>query len=46
MFPGHEVLIWRAEPVLPDSPRLNGKGLFGIIRKKLLAADGVVAERR
>jgi predicted O-methyltransferase YrrM len=30
---GHQFLICYAEPLRPDPPRFDGKGLFGIIRK-------------
>ncbi|HKV45907.1 MAG TPA: class I SAM-dependent methyltransferase [bacterium] len=41
-FSGHHSLICYAEPLRPDPPRFDGKGLFGIIRKDVLAADRLV----
>jgi hypothetical protein len=38
-FSGHQSLICYAEPLRPDPPRFDGKGLFGIIRKDAAAAD-------
>jgi Methyltransferase domain len=35
MFSGYQSLICYAEPLTPDPPRFNGKGLFGIIRKNV-----------
>jgi len=32
-YSGHRSLICSAEPLQPDPPRFDGKGLFGIIRK-------------
>jgi predicted ATP-grasp superfamily ATP-dependent carboligase len=32
-FSGHQFLICHAEPLQPDPPRFDGRGLFGIIRK-------------
>jgi len=37
MFSGHRFLICYAEPLRPDPPRFDGKGLFGIIRKNVAA---------
>ena len=36
---GHQFLICYAEPLQPDPPRFNGKGLFGIIRKRVAVED-------
>jgi predicted O-methyltransferase YrrM len=44
-FSGHQSLVCYAEPLQPDPLRFDGKGLFGIIRRKLPAADRAVAER-
>jgi Methyltransferase domain len=35
MHPGHPSLICYAEPLRPDPPRVDSKGLFGIIRKNV-----------
>jgi hypothetical protein len=32
--PGHEFFVCHAEPLEPDPPRFDGKGLIGIARKK------------
>jgi predicted ATP-grasp superfamily ATP-dependent carboligase len=39
IFSGHQFLICHAEPLEPDPPRFDGKGLFGIIRKKVAVKD-------
>jgi hypothetical protein len=35
MFSDHQFLICYAEPLRPDPPRFDGRGLFGIIRKNV-----------
>ncbi len=37
---GHQFLICHAEPLRPDPPRFDGKGLFGILRKNVAAKYG------
>jgi hypothetical protein len=44
IFPDHPFLICYAEPLQPDLPRFDGKGLFGIIRKEVTAA-GLAGDR-
>jgi D-aspartate ligase len=44
IFSGHQFIICRAEPLQPDPPRFDGKGLFGIIRKEVAAKDRAVAD--
>jgi Methyltransferase domain len=43
-FSGHQFLICYAEPLQPDLPRFDGKGLFGIIRKAVAVADRVAVD--
>ena len=43
-FSGYQSLVCRAEPLQPDPPRFDGKGLFGIIRKGVAAADRLAAD--
>jgi len=43
VFSGHQSLICHAEPLQPDPPRFDGKGLFGIIRKKAAVKDSETA---
>jgi Methyltransferase domain len=40
---GYQFLICYAEPLRPDPPRFDGKGLFGIIRKNVATQDGETA---
>jgi len=44
IFTGHQFIICHAEPLQPDPPRFDGKGLFGIIRKEVAAKDRVAAD--
>src|SRR5207245_6689843 len=44
IFTGHQFIICHAEPLQPDPPRFDGKGLFGIIRKEVAAKDRAVAD--
>jgi predicted ATP-grasp superfamily ATP-dependent carboligase len=43
VFSGHQFLICHAEPLQPDPPRFDGKGLFGIIRKKVAVKNSETA---
>jgi Methyltransferase domain len=43
-FSGHQFLICYAEPLQPDPPRFDGKGLFGIIRRGVAAEDRVAVD--
>ncbi|HLW60004.1 MAG TPA: class I SAM-dependent methyltransferase [bacterium] len=43
-FSGHQSLVCYAEPLRPDPPRFHGRGLFGIIRKNVAAADRVAGD--
>jgi hypothetical protein len=40
---GHQFLICYAEPLRPDPPRFDGKGLFGVIRKNVAGKCGETA---
>ncbi len=42
-YPGNQSLICYAEPLRPDPPRFDSKGLFGIIRKNAAAKYGETA---
>ena len=44
-FPGHPSLICGAEPLRPDPPRFDGKGLFGIVYKPSSVLPGDLANR-
>ena len=44
-FSGYQSLICHAEPLEPDFPRLDGKGLFGIIRKEVATEGRAVGDR-